>query len=158
MSFISAKCPNCGASINVDPNAETAICMSCGSALIPKEAIELRKVDAKVDGISTNLNTLVRGQQCLEAQDWVAAVRYFSSVIDNQADSFEAWYGLLRAYTHDFTLRTLGDIIGISTRGEKGLNAVLQNCKKYSSSAAYDESSQIDDGIRKGGMIKSNGG
>ena len=128
MSFESAKCPNCGASINVDPSLEKAFCMSCGSALVPKEAIQLRKVDAIVDGISTIQNTLVRGQQCLEAQDWEAATRVFGSVIDNQADNYMAWNGLLKTLTQNFTQN---DVTTIKSDGEKGLVSVLRNCSRH---------------------------
>ena len=73
-------------------------------------------VDAKVDGISTfrmpGSRRAVSGSSGLEA-----ASRVFGSVIDNQADNYLAWNGLLKTLTQNFTQN---DVTTIKIDGEKG--------------------------------------
>jgi predicted Zn-ribbon and HTH transcriptional regulator len=39
MSYEAAKCPSCGFSFQVDPNANFTVCPSCGINIEPKNAI-----------------------------------------------------------------------------------------------------------------------
>jgi len=128
MPYEAAKCPTCGAPIQVDTTIESCFCSSCGNRINTVAAVKKLLVDAKVDGISTIQNTLVRGEQCLEAQDWEAASRVFGSVIDNQADNYLAWNGLLKTLTQNFTQN---DVTTIKSDGEKGLVSVLRNCSRH---------------------------
>lgn len=41
MVFMAAKCPQCGANINVDNTKEAGICSYCGTAFITEKAISL---------------------------------------------------------------------------------------------------------------------
>ncbi len=38
MQSVTVKCPHCGASLNMDPNAADAVCEYCGTALTPNDA------------------------------------------------------------------------------------------------------------------------
>lgn len=133
MNFEAAKCPNCGASIQVDSSAKSAFCMSCGSALIPKEAIEL-----KIKGLSTAENDLERGQQCLDVNDWQSAFQMYNNALVNQADFFPAWLGCLEAMTEQFT--TVASWVKLVDY--MGLESVLNNCLKYSNT---DEQRELYD-------------
>lgn len=150
MPYEVAKCPSCGAPIQVDTSTEKCFCPSCGNQISTVAAVKKYLVDANVDGISTIKNTMIRGEQCLDAQDWKKAAHYFDSVIDNQADNFEAWYGLLKSYTHNFTLRIEKGFTAISVQGEKGLISVLQNCKRYAPLDILEKPGPVSDGVRKG--------
>ena len=45
MSLVSAKCPNCGASIEVDPTQKADICKYCNTAFITEKAINPTSVN-----------------------------------------------------------------------------------------------------------------
>ena len=39
MKFVAAKCPQCGANLEVDPTKEAGICSVCGTPFITEKAI-----------------------------------------------------------------------------------------------------------------------
>ena len=45
MKIVAAKCPNCGANIEVDSNSNTTKCEYCNSSIVVKEAIEKLKIE-----------------------------------------------------------------------------------------------------------------
>ena len=66
MKLIAAKCPNCGADINVDTERKSMFCSYCGSQILVDEAINKYQIDIKVggqisvDGIATEKAKLQR--------------------------------------------------------------------------------------------------
>lgn len=135
MPYEAAKCPTCGASIQVDTNTEKCFCSSCGNHISTVAAVKKLLVDVNLDGVSTVKNTIMRGNQCLEVQDWDAAAGFFGSVVDKQADNFDSWYGLLKALTHNFRRQ---DVTQINLEGDKGLKAVLRNALRFGSPSAKE--------------------
>ncbi len=106
MAFEAAKCPSCGASIQVPSDAEQARCMYCENILTVRDAIQKLKIEVsgivKLPGLSSVENDIARGNQCLEAQDWQRAYRIFCTAIDKQADCYDALMGCLVAITRTF--------------------------------------------------------
>ena len=51
----AAKCPQCGADIEVNPSLEKTICQYCGTTILIQDAVQKIKVEhtgtVKVDGI-----------------------------------------------------------------------------------------------------------
>lgn len=132
MNLVAAKCPNCGANIEVSPNAETTRCKSCGSAILVEDAIQKYKIEVSgqvsMSGISSVENDIERGNQCLAARDWQAAFKIFSAAVNKQANNYSAWIGCLEAASQnysaiDFSWVTLGGAIGLET--------IINNCIKY---------------------------
>lgn len=142
MPFEAAKCPTCGATIQVQSDADSAFCSSCGNRLETKKAIAEYKLELEINkpvpvkGLSSVENDLLRGNQCLEAKDWGKAYQVFGSAIDKQADCYEAWYGCLRAMTENFSWLN-NSIANID--GEKGLSAVVRNSLRYSNAHQNEE-------------------
>lgn len=56
MNFVAAKCPSCGADIQVDQNLETAYCSYCGSNIIVQNAIQRVKIIGPVE-LAGNIKT-----------------------------------------------------------------------------------------------------
>ena len=44
MNFTAAKCPCCGANIQVDQNLERAFCSYCGSEILVQDAVQKIKI------------------------------------------------------------------------------------------------------------------
>jgi len=129
MNLIAAKCPNCGANIEVSPEMEATKCKSCGSAILVEDAIQKYKIEVSgqvsLSGISSVENDLKLGEQCLDAKDWKSAYNVFSGAIDKNADSFAALYGCLTAMTNGFTAI---DQEWVKLNGIKGIKSVIKNC------------------------------
>ena len=49
MNFVAAKCPNCGAEIQVDKNLETAFCSYCGSKMLVQDAVNRVRIVGPVE-------------------------------------------------------------------------------------------------------------
>jgi hypothetical protein len=130
--FEAAKCPGCGAAIQVPSERETAICMYCGNTLSVKEAVQKFKIElsgqVSMSGISSVENDLERANQCLAAQDWQKAFKIFSSAIDKQANSYKAWMGCLTALTQNYSWI---DYSWVQFNGVLGIEAIIMNCLKY---------------------------
>ena len=45
MKLVAAKCPNCGANIDVDKNSDKTICEYCGSKIVVEDAIAKFKLE-----------------------------------------------------------------------------------------------------------------
>ena len=128
MKYEAAKCPNCGAQLQLDDSLETGFCTYCGGKLIVQDAIKRMKVEVvgqvNVTGISTTENDIMLGQQCISSQDWDPAINIFRMAIGKKADSFNAWFGYLKAITKNFT----GFYYYEHEKGVYGLESVCQNC------------------------------
>jgi hypothetical protein len=132
VQFDAAKCPTCGATIQVQTDALFAFCSSCGNRLEPKKAIADYVVQLKggvtIEGVSIE-NDLLRGKQCLESKDWKKAFEVFNFAINKQANNAEAWEGCLAAMTHCYS--TVDQELFVKD-GERGVRSILQNLIKYS--------------------------
>jgi hypothetical protein len=103
----TAKCPNCGASIQVPLDRVTTDCTYCGSSVTVQEAVDRAAAEAAaaVDPGSAALaaNEVVRARQCMAVRDYPGAFRYFSSALDRQASNEAAWQGCILASTCGLT-------------------------------------------------------
>lgn len=45
MTFVAAKCPQCGGDLQLDPEKETEFCMHCGSKIVVRDAIKAVRID-----------------------------------------------------------------------------------------------------------------
>lgn len=79
MELKSAKCPNCGGKLQLNPAIEKGICIYCGSEIIVEDAIRLGR---EVDGIATVRTHLVRADQLLEDGEMDKAAKEFKDVIN----------------------------------------------------------------------------
>ena len=93
MELKSAKCPNCGGKLQLNPAIEKGIWIYCGSEIIVEDAIRLGR---EVDGIATVRTHLVRADQLLEDGEMDKAAKEFKDVINLKPDCAEAHVGLFR--------------------------------------------------------------
>ena len=49
MKFVAAKCPSCGANIQVDEDTKKCFCQFCGSQIFVEEAIQMIKGTVQID-------------------------------------------------------------------------------------------------------------
>lgn len=86
MSLVSAKCPNCGASIQVDNERKEAFCSYCGSKVKVQEAIGRVKIDNSEE--LANLYQVAR--RAKEQDNSENAAKYYDMILVKDPNSWEA--------------------------------------------------------------------
>jgi hypothetical protein len=123
-------CEMCGSN-NIAKEQGEYVCRSCGCKYSAEDAKKLLvEVDGPIEvkGVSTVENDLIRGDQCLDVQDWESALGIFASAIAKDATCFQAWYGCLRAMSKDF--QAYRPVSG-DTTCRISLTAAIQNSLKF---------------------------
>ena len=95
-----AKCPNCGANIEVNDALEKTICQYCGSTVIIEEAIEKYKVElsgkVEVEGIKGRKDKLTQAKKHMSLAEYDLAKNILLEIIaDDQFDT-EAYIELVK--------------------------------------------------------------
>jgi predicted RNA-binding Zn-ribbon protein involved in translation (DUF1610 family) len=132
MPFEAAKCPSCGAAIQVPNEMVQARCVYCGSTLIVRDAIQRLKIEisghVNVAGLSSVENDLERARQSMAVKDFAHAYKYYCSAVDKQANNYIAWRGCLMAATGNLSAV---DLTQVSVDGLMGLKSLIDNCVYY---------------------------
>lgn len=118
MSFVQAKCPECGGTLAVDDNQKAAVCQFCGEAFIVQEAVNNyitnnitnNNIDNSVShnygagavvniyGNQNSVETLLkRVSDFLENEEWQNAKDYCEKVLDIEPENPKAYLGKLMA-------------------------------------------------------------
>ena len=94
MKFVAAKCPSCGANIQVDEDRKKCFCQFCGSQIFVEEAIQMIKGTVQIDFKNQIDNFLIRANEFMEQKRYSDAEIYFNKVLDIDATNKEAKEGL----------------------------------------------------------------
>lgn len=86
MQLLAAKCPSCGADIQVPDNKDFAYCTFCGSNVKVRESV-IVKSDVDVE------NLIALGNVELQAKDYNNAIEYFTRVLEVDGKNHHAWMG-----------------------------------------------------------------
>ena len=90
MKLTPAKCPSCGANIDVNEKLEKTICQYCGTTVLIEEAIEKYKIElsgkVEVEGIKTNSQKIESAKKHMKPGEYLEAKRILDEV--NKDDSF----------------------------------------------------------------------
>ena len=90
MELVAAKCPSCGADIQVPNNKDFAFCTFCGSNVKVRESV-IMKSDVDTD------NLVALGNVELQAKDYNEAMDYFTRVLEVDGKDHRAWLGRAQA-------------------------------------------------------------
>lgn len=115
MELIPAKCPNCGADIQIPEKRDTFICDYCKANIIVKNI-----VTTPADRIK-NMYELASSSDI--AYDHTDAYKYYTLIIEHDASEHRAWYGRAK------------NILCLSETGDFKIDeaaAAFGNCFKYS--------------------------
>ena len=93
----SAKCPNCGADIQVNPNDKTAVCSFCRSNIIIKEAINLHNGAVEtVTGEAEKERVLKMADDCLKKGLLDKAARKYFEITEKYPNDYRGWWGIIQ--------------------------------------------------------------
>ena len=88
MPFVSAKCPNCGASIQMDNQQESGLCQYCGSKVQIKEAI----AKVKIDKTMSLANYRELAMSAFRGNDGDNALKYAEMALEINSHDAEMWF------------------------------------------------------------------
>lgn len=135
MSFVAARCTQCGAKIKIDDSKEAGICEFCGTAFITEKAInnynnfirnEYHIDNAVIQGGKSIDEMLANAEVFLNVHhDYDKAFELFQKCADEAPGDYRGWLGMAKAeYPNEYNLLT------IDLYCEYALNVVPPNERK----------------------------
>ena len=86
MKLVAAKCPNCGAGLQLNEELERGICQFCGEIIYVKEAIQKLQIElsgkVSVDGIQGSNEKLETAKKYIAIEEYDNAYKYLYEVLD----------------------------------------------------------------------------
>ena len=106
MKLTAAKCPSCGASIEVDRNEESTVCQYCKSNIIIEDAVQKYKIElsgkVKVSGIKDNEDRLNDAINYYELGELKDAASTLKTIIADEPFNIEAHIWLVKTDVKQF--------------------------------------------------------
>lgn len=90
MKFVPAKCPSCGADIQLDNSRGQGFCLYCGTQLIVDEAIRLFQGKVEIDYSAKIENYNSRAYRFFQNKQYEEAEKYCNLVLDLDINNEEA--------------------------------------------------------------------
>ena len=102
ISLKAARCPSCGADIEVNPELEKSICQFCGSTILIQDAIAKIKVEhsgtIKVDGIQGESDLIELAKKHIQFNRTDNALDVIEEVLKSNSYNMDALYLYLKIY------------------------------------------------------------
>lgn len=108
LNLVDAKCTNCGAKLEVNPNMKKASCSFCGAEFLVEQAIHNHNINVagnmNIEKATISLrgdkkNLLARARAFEESAEWEEALKYYDKVLDIDFEDREATDGRERCKT-----------------------------------------------------------
>ena len=100
MKLVPAKCPSCGASIEVNESLKNAICQYCGTTILIDDAVEKYKIElsgeVKVDGIEGKTELLKNAETLASMGKYTETIQKFKIYFDKYPDDYKGYLSYLR--------------------------------------------------------------
>ena len=98
MNMVVGKCPNCGYSLNFESGMEKGFCISCGSPVQVRDAVQKLKIEmsgkVSVDGIGTLAQLKANAQKSFDLQLYQQAKESWLKAIKIDSADHESYWGL----------------------------------------------------------------
>ena len=148
MPIVPAKCPQCGADIEVDTTHEAGLCKNCGAPFVTEKVLKSQNIfitnNNDFSGASINIvsgassstdfaNFLNIAIKALDAREGAEALKYANKALEINSVSSEAWVVKMKSMTY---LATFTDP-KVNETTEYGKNAITY--------APVDKKTSIED-------------
>lgn len=147
MALVAAKCPQCGANINVDATKDAGICEYCGTAFITEKAINNYNTyitnNNNFSGANINVtggdynNYIALAQNAIKTLNEEEAIKYVNKALELKIDLPIAWVTRMEVAA----MGASGDDLKIDE-----INSYADNAIKY---ASEDEKEKVQEEINK---------
>lgn len=111
MNYVAAKCPNCGANIEIDDSQEKGICQHCNTEFIAQKAVNNTYI---TNNQSTQIIKNIYGKEQQDADDYISigegflkireygkAKEAFNKAMEREPQNIKVWIGLIKSITKD---------------------------------------------------------
>lgn len=146
MALVEIKCQNCGGDLKVESNAQSYYCPHCRSAFVMEQTVNQTFQTTNIGHIDTanffddgsgKIDQEIKGGEALlQLRKYEEAKSVFDDLTSRYAHKYQAWWGLARAITHNFTKEITGETEYLDM--EDALDSAFQL-------APVDERAQIQD-------------
>ena len=96
----AAKCPQCGADIEVNESLEKTICQYCGTTILVQDAVQKYKLElsgnVKVAGIKNRDDFLEQAKKHFKVEEYLDAKECLNEIIKEDSFDIEAYSELLK--------------------------------------------------------------
>lgn len=100
MEFVAAVCPQCGVSLQVDPEKESGFCVHCGTKIVIQEAIRTVRIDNS-HMIDTWMDMADAAEKSGNHEE---AYEYYTKAVETQPENWQAYIGRGMAIGNQTTL------------------------------------------------------
>lgn len=145
-----AKCPNCGANIQVNDKLENTICQYCGSQVVIEEAIEKYKLEisgkVEVDGIRGRNSKLEQAKKHIKLEEYDTAKKIIKEIIADDSLDVEAYIELIKVDIELFKQREFDENTSNITdyTGWSMFDEIINN---YERAKKIDDDNIVDTGL-----------
>lgn len=98
--LVPAKCPNCGAQLELDDNLKKTQCKYCRTTIIVDDAIEKYQVELsgkiEVEGIKNRNDFLKQAKKHFKVEEYEKAKEYLNKIIQEDKFDIEAYSELIK--------------------------------------------------------------
>lgn len=106
MKIIAAKCPSCGANLEIDSETKITKCSFCKQNIIlDDEKILDKDLLVSLSGIKSDKNLLESANKLLEMGEFLKSKKLFLEFTDKHPDKYQGWLGLLISRTRNFAIK-----------------------------------------------------
>ncbi|MDD2956633.1 MAG: TFIIB-type zinc ribbon-containing protein [Oscillospiraceae bacterium] len=102
MKLIPAVCPNCGASLDLDPERKFSFCPSCGTKIIIDDEVQRLQVQhtVRLDQSAVSQNYFSLAQSAFQSRNYGEAYQYYTKYLESDLSNAVALFykGLSAAY------------------------------------------------------------
>lgn len=102
MPLLPAKCPICGAILNIESKKEAAVCPSCNNAFVVEKAINnyntyntITADTVVVQGESEKEQLNKNGETYIKLGSWEKAREAYQQMVEKFPDDYRGWWGLV---------------------------------------------------------------
>ncbi len=147
MKIVAAKCPNCGAEIEVDKNSDSTRCEYCNSKIIVEDALENYKLNkVEVSNMPKYENYIILGDRYYNDKNYGEACEYYGKALE--LDPNNEYVILKRGFSKSLSSGFKDFDVKSATTALKNISDSLKrdNSKKKYNLAIIDCSEIIKDG------------
>ena len=149
MTLEPAKCPSCGANIEVNKDLEKTICQYCGTTVLIKDAIQKYQVEltgsVQVDGLKSDKKKFEEVEKYFKLKEYGNAKRTLDQIIANDEFNIEAnckWiYAVIKYF--DITEETF-DKVDILAENREMWEYVRYIITRFERISVIDEDNERD--------------
>ncbi len=140
MKLVSAKCPNCGSNLDVNPDNETMKCKYCKSAILIEDAIKKYNIEIfgeiEINNLPKIDNYLKNAERNYNSKNYDEAYKIYGKIIELDPNNTLSLlrYGICKTMLNnyidfplDYLIKSFNDVVEI----EKNNNLYDKNIESY---------------------------